>query len=348
MLSSTMKYGAIRAKVMAMQGKMLSEDDFNRLSECADISDVINFLRNHRGWNETILRLPSPVAPEKLKAAVADRVWQENEKLYRFSDINDKVFLRFAAAKGEYELILSALRRLGSPDNAEQDSDGDNEHRTADFLKNKSSVDTKALETCTSWHELLEAVSRSIFAEGLNGIQTDPKTQLPNYSEACVLLENTYYREVFSFAAKKYKGLGQKRLKELLGREADYLNIVSLLRLHRYFPNSLQKGDKLLIPISYRLKPEMTSALMNAQNEAEAADLLKDTIYGQSFKEADGERLESIYEKAMSEFCRKLVNTEEPSACTAPAYLVLKELECRKLIRVIEAISVGVDPKNAI
>lgn len=347
MLNSTMKYGAIRAKVMAMQGKMLTAEDFGHLTECTDITEVVNFLRAHRGWSETISNLSAPVTNDALKAAVADRVWQENEKLYRFSGVNDKALLRFAAAKGEYGLILSALRRLSSSGDPKNDSETGNVPRIAAFLRDKSSIDTKALEICTNWHDLLEAVSGSIFEESLRGLEVDQKTQLPNYSAASVLFENTYYREIFSYVAHKTVGIGQKQLRQMFGEQADFLNIVSILRLHRYFPDSLIKADKLLVPVAYRMKPDITSALINAQNESEAISLLKDTKYGELFQNMDGKRLEAIHEKALSEFCRKLVTIGEPSAATAPAYLALKEIECNKLIRVIEAVRLGVDPKNA-
>lgn len=348
MLSSTMKYGAIRAKVMAMQGKMLSNDDFNRLCECKDIPDAANFLRNHDGWSETITTISSPITPQKLKSAVLNRLWKENEKLYRFSNINDKSFLKFLTAKGEYGLVLSASRRLGSLDNGYNDSDGEPENRAAEFLRQKSTVNARALETCNSWRDLLEAVSGSIFADSLRNLELNPETQLPNYRELSITLENAYYREVFSYVTKKYNALGKQKIKELLGREADYLNLVSILRLHRYFPASLQNAGKLLIPISYKLRPEMVTALVNAQGEAEALSILKETKYGQSFGNVEGQRLEAIYENAMSDLCRKIVNTAEPSACTAPAYLTLKELECKKIVRVIESISAGIDPKSVI
>lgn len=347
MLKSTMKYGAIRAKVMAMQGKMLTAQDFDRLCECTDITEVVNFLRSHRGWSETVSKLPAPVSTDALKAAVSGRVWLENEKLYHFSGMKDKAFLRFAAAKGEYGLILSALRRLSSSGASEKDSETGNVPRTADFLRNKSTIDTKELEICTNWHDLIEAVSGSIFEKGLRSLEIDQKTQLPNYSAVSVLLENTYYREVFSYIAHKTTGLAQKQLRQMYGQQADFLNIVSILRLHRYFPNSLLKADQLLVPVAYRIKPDITSALISAQNEAEAINLLRDTKYGELFQNVDGKRLEAIHEKALSEFCRKLVIIGEPSAGTAPAYLALKEIECNKLVRVIEAVRLGVDPKNA-
>ena len=347
MLKSTMKYGAIRAKVMAMLGKMLSDEDYGRLAECTDITEVVNILRGHKSWGEAVSKLPVPVTEESLKAAIADRVWQESEKLYHFSGINDKAFLRFMASKGENGLILSALRRLSSTGDSENVPETANVPRTADFLRDKSSVNTKMLEVCTNWHDLLEAVAGSIFAEGLRDLEVNQKTQLPNYSEVSVLLENTYYHEVFSYIAHKTSGLGQKQLRQMFGQQADFLNIVSILRLHRYFPGSLNKADKLLVPVAYRMKPDITSALISAQNEAEAINLLKDTIYGELFQNMDGKRLEKIHEKALSEFCRKLVVIGEPSAGTAPAYLALKEIECNKLIRVIEAVRLGVDPKNA-
>jgi len=126
------------------------------------------------------------------------------------------------------------------------------------------------------------------------------------------------------------------------------LNIISLLRLQRYFPGSLEKADRLLIPIHYRLSPALTEAIISARNEAEALELLKKSKYGQSFSDISGSRLESVYENAMSGFCRKLIRVAEPSVCTAQAYLALKEIECKRLLRVIEAVKCGIDPEKAL
>jgi len=341
MLKATMRYGAVRAKVMAMQGKLLTEDDFSRLCECTGLSDIVSYLRGHRGWGDIIAELPTPVTPDRLVRAVSERVWRESEKLYRFSNIDDKTFLRFSLCRGEYTLILAAMRRLIS-----EDSGGD--EASYGFYRIKSSVDTTALANCKNWEELLDAVSGSIFEGGLRKLTADPDTRLPNYREASVLLENTYYREVFSYISKKYAGLGKMQLEELLGREADLLNIISLLRLQRYFPGSLEKADRLLIPIHYRLSPALTEAIIRARNEAEALELLKKSKYGQSFSDISGSRLESVYENAMSGFCRKLIRVAEPSVCTAQAYLALKEIECKRLLRVIEAVKCGIDPEKAL
>lgn len=340
MLKATMRYGAVRAKVMAMQGKLLTEDDFVHLCECTEFSDIVTYLRGHKGWGAVISELLAPVTPDKLIQAVTNRVSLDSEKLYRFSDVDDKTFLRFALCRGEYTVILATLRRMGSS--------AEDKKKLPPFFRVKNSVDTSVLVACTNWEELLSAVSGSIFEVQLRKLAVDSETQLPNYREACVLLENSYYREVFSYITKKYVGLGKMQLRELLGREADLLNIISLLRLQRYFPGSLKKAEKLLIPIQYRFGPELMETVIRARNETEALELLKKSKYGRSFVGINSDRLESIYENAMSDFCRRLIRVTEPSVCTVQAYLVLKDIECKRLLRVIEAVQCGIDPQKAI
>lgn len=345
MLKATMRYGAVRAKVMAMQGKLLSEDDFAHLCESNSFSDIVSYLRGHKGWGAIIAELPAPVMPEGLTQAVSNSVWRDSEKLYRFCDVEDKTFLRFFICWGEYKFILATLRRLGSENSDEKEPP---KEPPPIFSKFKKSLNIAALAASTNWDELLSAVSGSIFESKLRVLDVDPKTHLPNYREVSVLLENSYYRELFSYISKKYGGLGKIKLQELLGREADLLNIISLLRLQRYFPGSLEKAKSLLIPIHYRLRPVLAEAIIRARNETEALELLKKTQYGQNFSDINGNRLESIFEKAMSDFCRRLIRVTEPSTCMVLAYLAIKEIECKRLLRVIEAVQCGIDPKKAI
>ena len=50
----------------------------------------------------------------------------------------------------------------------------------------------------------------------------------------------------------------------------------------------------------------------------------------------------------MDRLCRKLVKPAEPDIGVPQAYLILKELECKKLMRVVETIGFGLDPKTLV
>ncbi|MEG1490758.1 MAG: V-type ATPase subunit [Oscillospiraceae bacterium] len=340
MLRATMKYGAVRAKVMALCGKLLKEDDWRRLCECTTVADIAAFLRNHPGWSDSVGELST--SPQKLKLIVSRRVFEDYEKLYKFSYLEDKKFLLFILCRTEYRLILDTLGSLGSDEHTLQTA------YLTDFSRKYISFDVAALENCYTFPELLETVRGSIFAAPLARLHLNSATGLPDYSEAAVLLENSFYKTVFSYIKTKYNGRGKQKLAEALGAEADLLNIVSILRLQHYFPGSLVKADELLIPISDRLKPELQKQLQHASSEAEALELLRKSPCGKYFTENNPLNLESLYNGAMEAFCRKLMKTPEPSLCIPQAYLTLKELECKKLIRIIEAVNYGLDPKTAL
>ena len=342
MLKARMEYGAVYAKVMAMYGKLIKDDDWHRLCECKSVAEICALLRNHKGWSATLISLPSSPSAKVLQTAVRKKVYLEHEKLYKFLRIEDKKFLRFTLYRAEYDLILDALREKSAYELFPKSME------LTDFIRANSAIDIDALEQSKNFAAVLAAVKGSIFEKPLSELKVNTETGKPSYWEAGVLLENTYFKEIFSYISHKYKGSGRKKLEETVGLEADLLNIVSIVRLLRSFPSSLERSDELLIPISARLKPELLSALKAAKSETEALDLLRRSPFGKCLEGVDAENIESFYYKSIEKFCRKLVKAAEPDIGVPQAYLVLKELECKKLNRVIEAVSIGVDPKSVI
>lgn len=336
MLKARMKYGAVGAKVLAMYGKLISDEEWNRLYDCVSLGDIAALLRGQRGWSACISELSSPPTAARLKDAAKKKVFDEYEKLYKFSYFEDKSFLLFFLSRAEYGVILGALRSLYSKESEKHS------FNATDFMKNHSAIDLAALEGASDYAQLLEAVKRSVYGKTLNALPIAGETGLPQYRDAGVALENRYFTEVFSYINKNYGGLGKKQLAELLGTQADILNLVSLLRLQRSFPSSLSRTGELLIPISYRLTPALVRSLQGAKNEAESLELLKRSHYAKQFESYSPQNLDELYGEAMSAFCRKLIKMPEPNLCVPAAYLILSELECQRLLRLIQAVSYGI------
>ncbi|MGI5978533.1 MAG: V0D/AC39 family V-type ATPase subunit [Oscillospiraceae bacterium] len=339
MLKSRMEYGAMSAKVLTLYGRLLKEEDWRRLCECRSVGDVYSFLRGHPGWSTAMAALPPSPTPQMLELTIDKALFTDFEKLYNFSSLADKEYFRFFIYKLEYEYLLSAL--------VEKDAGGTLPRSAAitDFMRTHSSVDLEALAQAKSFSAVLAAAKGSIYEKPLSEMKPDPSTGMPSYWEAGILLENTYFKAMFSFLTKRYKGSGSAQLREMIGTEADLLNIISIIRLQRSFPASLERADELLIPVSYRLKPDFRHALENARSEAEAFEILKRSPFAASFENADPENLEALYYRTMERLCRKLVKPAEPDIGVPQAYLILRELECKKLMRLVETIGFGLDPK---
>ncbi len=342
MLKQQMEYGAVSAKVMAMYGKMLKDDDWHRLCECKSVAEICAILRNHKGWSKVMSEIPPTPTTKMLETAVRKSVYEDYEKLYKFLQVEDKKYLRFFLYRAEYDFILDALTEKSSASQLPKTLS------LTDYMKKNSSVDIDALEHSRNLTEILNAVKDSIYYKPLTELKPNPETGKPSYWEAGVVLENAYYKAIFSYLSRRYKGLGREKLKETLGLEADLINITGIIRIQRSFHSSLERANSLLIPVTYHLRPELMNALLEAKNEAEALDILRKSPLGKHLEGADTGRIESIFYNSMESFCRKLMRTAGADVSVPQAYLVLKELECKKLNRVIEAVNVGVDPKNVI
>ncbi len=267
MLKARMNYGAVSAKVMALYGRLFTEDDWRRLCECVSPGEVLSILKYHPGWSAYVSELPAATGAEELKKAIGNKQQRDYEKLYRFCNLEDKELFRVLCESAEYGGTAAALHRS---DNS----------------------------------------------------------------------------RVFADVSKNYHGSGKAMLKRFLGAQADLLNIVSILRLHRHFSDSLQDAQKLLVPVYGRLKPKLVDSLLSARSEQEAIEFLKLSPFSAYFDGYKPQHLDRLYERAMISFCRRLIKMPEPNICVAVAFLTLSELECTKLIRIIEALGYDIKPED--
>lgn len=340
MLKSTIKYGAVRAKVLAMYSRVMGNEEIARLCACSSLSDFAAVLRGFPGWGEELAKISRPTA-ESLKDAVKNVLVRDYEKLWSFCSLEDKELLSFMLRRGEAEAILHCLRRLrsGGPPMS---------GAAADMLREKSPLDMDALGSCADFSGLKEAAAKTIYASALAGLKPSGEKGLPDYREASLAVENAYYSGMFSQVGKRASGRNLTLLSELIGTQADWLNIVSILRLLKYYPSAASEGGALLIPVSRKLKPALAEKLLASGSPEAALAILGSTPLGKKLPQADPGRPERMFTRAMEDFCRKLIRLPEPTVCTAQAYLTVRELECGKLTRIIEAIDRGADPHGAL
>lgn len=341
MLRARLKYGASHAKIMGLYGKRLTEEDWAKLFDCHSVQEIFSYLKGHKGWGKAMSSLPAAPTPAQLEGAVRNRVFEEYGSLYHFLLGEDRACLALFAHRAEHDFLMHYLgerhgfHKAGAP-------------AITDFVRKNSKLDLTALEHSRSFADVQEAVRGTIYEKPLSGLTGTGTQDWPDYMLASATVENAYFTAVFSYFAKKYKGLGEKKLEQLVGLEADLLNLVSKLRLQRSFRGSLEQSSSLLVPISYRLKPPLLAALAKAGSEAEALELLRHSPFGKDLMLLDMGNIEQMYYNLLEKFCKKLLRGAEPDISLVFAYLIFKELECKKLIRLIEAVQKGYQPRGLV
>ena len=340
MLKARMKYGAVSAKVHAMYGKRITEEEWHRLSECSSVTEVLSVLKSQSGWGAYTSELTQRMGDEQIKGAVRAKQYVDLEKLLRFCSLEDKELLGLFLTKTEYGFILAALRCLASGEPVKMPIG------TTEFIKSRSRVDISALESAVDYSDLIAAARGSAYENVLAELTPSAQNSLPNYGETAAALERCCYKSIFTNISKGYSGMGKNELSRLLGTQADLLNIVGILRLLRSFPGSLQSAQELLVPLGSRLKPALVSQLLSAKSESEAVELLKQSPFALYFDDYKPEKLDGLYESAMSSFCKGILRLPAPNICVPVAYLILSELECDRLARVLETVCYGIKPSD--
>lgn len=341
MLSATMKYGAVRAKVMALYGKMLGEEKTNKLCSCSNLAELAAVLRTCPEWSSNPALSGYAPNAEKLKNMVESSLISDYISLWHFCSVEDKIFLSFILRRLEMNAILLKLRSFrGSVKPMNPDIEG--------LLRRKGSLNPDDLEQCVNYHELISAAGKTVYAASLEALRPQKGTELPDYRMVSMALENECFRHLFSYVGKNTEGRNRILLTELIGTEADLMNLVNILRIIKYFPASAAEGTKLLIPVYNKLKPQLAEKLMTAKSCEEAISMLSGTSLGRMASGLDLSKPERVYTVCLAALCHRLLMLPEPSVCTAQAYLTLKELECGRLIRIIDAINCGADPRSAI
>ena len=156
-------------------------------------------------------------------------------------------------------------------------------------------------------------------------------------------LRTAYFSHLYRIVHRQYTGRTQKVLLRALGEQIDLLNIIHVLRLKTYFPQTEPETYlRVLFPFHYRLNPDFTRALCAAPGVDDVFALLRDSPYRDCFDGVAVGAVEEYYQRAICRFNKRQLAAVPPSIYTAVAYLELKELELSVLINVIESVKYGV------
>ncbi len=343
MYSNLTRYGAVAAKVRAMYGRMLSPSDWENIGGMQNLADVSSFIRSHPGWREAGELIPQGCRGERLiEKALHAQLENEYERIYKFATREDKRFLIFTVYRTEYRRILAALRRIITGRDMAPDEG------PTGFMASKAKARAEDLASAETFEDILRATEDTIYAEVIKTIPINEVSGKRDYASAHILLENCFYAAVWRYLQKDYKGSAKEPLREIYGKEADFLNLTHIMRLRRNFPGSLANLDRLLIPIRWKLTDSFIAQLAGAPTDADAMALLRASRWSALFADDSLASSDHSYERGMEAFCRRRIHAQTPSVAVPQAYLTLKGIECDKLTRAVEAARYGILPSRVI
>lgn len=338
-MGSMIKYGALVAKIRAMRAKLLKDEDFQFLAELGSVPEVVGHLKAYPAYREILSFLDdTELHRGKIEKVLIQALYEDYTKLYRFSGLEQRRFLKLYLKRYEVELINYCFRIIFNHYQKPFDLD-----YKKHFFDRYSQIAIDRLIGSKTIRELVGGLKDTEYYFPLSKLADAGAQTLFDFDLAL----NLYYFS--SIWKEKKKILGKKEL-EIFTKEAgtqiDLLNLQWIYRSKKYY--EMQPADiyALLIPIHFHIHSEELKKLTEVSGTEEFRAAVLGSSYGKRYRIEEAAPIEEMYRECLSRLYLMERRRDPYSIASLTAYLFYKEEEIKRLITVIERVRYGLPPEQ--
>ena len=340
-MSKLLKFSGIVTKVRAMQSHLLTSKEFEEIANLRNVSEVVSYLKRTVSYKDIFEDVDENTLHRgDVEKILTKSLYSDYSKLYLFSGMEVRKFLKFYMKRYEVDLINYCSRIIFN----HYKEPFDLNHKKG-FFDKYSQISINKLLTAQTMEELVETLSDTEYYLPLKKLQSSTNPTLYDYELALDL----YY---FSAIWKEKKKILKKKDLEIFTRDSGYkidlLNLQWIYRAKKYY--NMQPADiySLIIPIHYRLKPDLLKTLIDTGTPEEFLSHLNKTYYGKKYSIDSYHTIERLYKDCLSHLYTIEKRRAPYSVSTINTYLFLKEEEIRKLTTTLECIRYGLSPQETL
>lgn len=332
------KYSHLSSKIRAMKGKMLSEDDYDMLIKKNNVSEAAAYLKYETYYGEALENLnEGDVHRGYLEILLYRAEITDSLKIARYLKGNYKTIYRFVYRKYEIEDLKKMLRTLQMGKSLTEID------RKILFISKHSKINFNETLKATSIRELVDSVKGTNFYDILNSMVLDDHHI--DLFAAEMALDLYYYKKLIDQLHTSVGSSEKEIVGSLFGAEADLKNILWIYRAKNYYDISKEMLYRYLLPLSYKLTKQDLVKMIETKDLKELIAVIGETYYKNYLGESPAH-----WEH---EFLRYLLKIQNRNIIKSPyslapiiGYIVIKELEIRNIIAIIEGIRYKVEPQE--
>lgn len=342
-MNGLITYGGVVTKIRAMQGHLLSDEDFRTLSALPDVQALTAFLREHPGYKESLSRMGSHGNHrEPVEQRITDALLYDYVSIYHFSSGELRNFLKYYARRFEVRFIKSMMTRAAVLDKDDQIPLPHAELDRKVFYDNYTCLDFERLTKASSIEEVLESLADTPYAGPLRRVAESPNADMFRYETAIDLF---YFSEMWK-SRKEIGGADENLLTEFLGTRADLLNMWQIHRARTWYRMDPVEIYAITLPMLYRISKNDIRSLVEASSEDQFEAVLKDTWYARKYPEFSSETLPHMYTAINRDVIRSAARRAPYSIATPYYYLYSKEHEIYRLTSLTECLRYSIPPEE--
>ncbi len=339
-MSGLLAYAGLTAKVRAMSGKLLGEEDFDTLLACQDVASAAAFLRQTPAYAAALAPMgDGEVHRERMEALIETSIFRDYAKIYNFAEPSQEKFLKKYARRYEIKVIKKCLRYayVGQKPSMEV-------FRDPAFFTKFTELDPEALLEADSLPAIVEALRGTEYYQPLKNLEGLPNMELFDFESA---LDIYHFRQIWQDKGRIVSKESVEILTRAYGTRVDMLNLWYIHRARVWYQLSEAETYSIILPVHYRLRKEEVAALIAADSEEKFAQELAKTKYGRNYEELRPDNLEEMYVFIMQKILRAEARKHPYSVATLFDYLYRKEHQDYRVTTAIECIRYGIRGEEA-
>jgi len=272
-MGNLLTYSAITAKIRAMQGRLLKEEDFLKLAARDSVPAAVEMLKTYPSYRQVFAGLEDEeLHREQIERLLWLSLYQDYSSLYRFASVRQRDFLDLYFMHFEIDIMKKCLRDASSSRESQLDLSV-----FEDFFKKHSRLDLTGLAECTSLSGFVDGLAGSYYHEPLHKLYEQGVTALFDYESA---LDSLYFIRLWGCLKKQLGRREQEAVCQCIGEKIDLLNLEWLSRAKQYYHLSEDSVWEFLIPVFYRLRKKQVRNMAAAATWEDFLAEVRGTRYG--------------------------------------------------------------------
>ena len=337
-MDTSISYSGINTKVKAMKTKLISKEDFNKISTLESVADLISYLKKHPGYHDLFQKYDE----REIHRGEAERVfinglYLDYTRIYRFANDMQRKDLELIFFRYEVNVLKACIRLLHTSESAYDLS------LFHPFFTKHSQIDINKLSSSRSMEEYISTLKDTQYYNLLTKLSSKGNLSSFDYEMA---LDVYYFTKSWRLKDKILTGNNCKAFTSRLGVEIDLLNIMWIYRSKKMYDMNSADIFTYLIPINHKLTLSQLSKLVAALTLDEFWNILSTTKYKGFVKYLRDGTMEQEYDRIINRIYLYNMTRYPASMTVVNYYLFRKDKEINLLTSALECIRYGLDLKK--
>lgn len=333
---------AISAKIKAMYGRRITNEQYNVLMHKKTVAQAAAYLKEETSYSDVLSTMvPGTIHRGQLENLISKKKFMRYVNLIKYS-ASGKSYYDYIVREAEIEQILQMIRLLNMGKGDEYIT------QYPSFVDRITDLSFLSLAKVRNFDELLEVLVHTPYAKILREMKPADGDVI-DYTLCETALRTFFYNYQCDIidSDKHMSKKAKKQLRNLLDTHTELINVNSILRLKRFFPEVTPEGAYMyILPVKGRIPERFWRELCSVKSAEDVLELMHTSSYAKYIDDEENLFLEYNINKICYYICRKYLSYSTEAEVVFSAYMVLSQIEISNITVIIEGIRYGMEPEE--